>query len=593
MRFTLLTFVSFLIGFSSFSQVSSVKLSTKKCAHIFSRIDINYNSTTFDVSTIYNRGVTYYNRGFIEFDLSGVPSDAIIISATLKITNAGGTYVVNPWVTKLVQSSWGETTVKASNQPAISSTTSDWETSYTTTGNDVEIDVKSTVQRMVYGAVPNYGWSIQVEDESVAYDSGTSFHSDEASSNQPELEIVYYKPVTFSNVNINHESATSAADGSISFSHTALDGKGHTYTWYNSSGTQIQTGSTSTIEDLSYGWYGLEIEGNSNGETFYYGFLVGTECEEVTISYTELPNFVDNNYTTTLNASIAYPNATTLRAESWTSSGVWYDSRCFMRYRTWLDDAFTINQADYDLDNYPASWGTHYSSASPTNVGKFNIITEDWNEDFVSHNLRPSSSSSTHAVVSTTGSGYSTASKTIDMTELWEEWKVNNNTNYGCVYELDNYSNIYNKQVYTSANYPTSSYHPVWTFKLELTYSDNPIFCGGADEQPYNVLRREIDGGYGESYDDTLNIVFDENYGVDTNLYLITTIYDDDHDIIASCDIAGATTGGMPSLPWVFDDNRYEIDLSGITSLVNGEFYLLEAKNAKGERFYLKFKHNE
>jgi len=573
MRFILLTIVSLLSGFISFSQLGSATLTTDKCAHIFTRIDANYNNTTFDVSTVYNRGVTYYSRGFIEFDLSSIPSDAIIISATLKITNAGGTYVVNPWVAKLVQSDWVETTVKASDQPDISDATSDWETSYTTSGNDVEIDVKSTVQRMVYRAVDNYGWCIQVQNEAVAYDSGTSFHSDEVTSDQPELTIEYYRPVTFSNVVITHESATSAADGSISFSHTALDGTGHTYTWYNSSGYQLQSGSTSTIEDLSYGWYGLKIKGNTNEETFYYGFLVGTECEEVEISYSTTPEYTSNAiiydrvYSGGVDCKdVNYGNHQDIRTQNWEYSGVWTDMKSYLSLNTWMDDAFTVNQADLELV------GESHYNAYESNETVLNKVISFWNEDLITWNADPSHSSVASVTIPNTSS--TTQNAVIDMVPLWEDWKVNNADNYGVLIQIESFDDDFGvRQMYHSPTEANVTDRPTMTFKLAL-------FEGESCVKRHAILDYKMDGSYYVMKDGKIRFVFNQEYDAED---LTFTIYNGMDEIVF-------TDANFPAVATTHGKNYLTLDVSNSSTCLDGKgFFYLEVINSKKERMYLRF----
>ncbi|XOV67607.1 MAG: DNRLRE domain-containing protein [Fluviicola sp.] len=593
----LLTVMCFCMPFLAFNQLLD---STELTATQDTYVDSRYPTTSYGTIDTMKSGTNvvsgkfgsniYYQRIFVEYDLSSIPSNAIIYSADILLTRANGITANFDWKTKLVRDSWNEN-ITLNTQPTISNTAGDVSTVAATTDAVQTIDVTDMVQRMVYGIIPNNGWSIQVDDENYSGYSGTWFYTEDYSSqdDRPKLKVKYYLPLSISNVNIQHESASGQEDAIISYSLSNGCSSSYSYRWVNSNDSLIST--NDSLINVSDGWYGLQVSGSDCSDTLYLGFLVGTECEEVTITYSDLANFVENNRVLSNNPDNSYPDGTVLRAESWTN-GAWYYSSSFLRYYTWMDDKFVINQADLEMDNFPAGWAQHYSSTSPTNAAKMNIITEDWNKDFVTYNYNPTSSTSTHAVLSTTGSGYSTASKTIDMTDLWEEWKSDNNSNYGCEFMLDTYANVYNKQMYASNLYAGTTYDPVWTFKLELSHPNNPLLCGGAEERPYNELRKELDGGYGESYNDTLNFALDENYGIDTLQYIEAKIYNDDNVLVASCDASGNTFGGMPALTYVFDDNRYVMDLSGIT-MTDQKFYTLEVKNAKEDRFYLKFKHNE
>lgn len=566
-------FVVILGSTFSFSQVSTATLSTTKCAHIYSGLDINYNNTTFDVSTTRKRGITYHSRGYIEFDLSSIPSDAIVISATLTITKISGTYTVNPWVTKLIESSWGETTVKASNQPAISTSSSDWETSYTSSGNDFDIDVKSTVQRMVYGAVDNYGWCIQVQNEGVAYSSGTSFHSDEATSNQPELVVVYYKPITFSNVIVTHESATGESDGSISFSHTDLDEEGHTYTWYNSSGTQLQTGATSTIEDLSFGWYGLKIEGSDNGETHYHGFLVGTECEEVTITYDATPNYTQNVYVwdRTLGgidySNWNWSNMYYFRTDNKDHGTYWSDIKSYIEFNTWMDEDFKVNQADILFEGW-----THIGNGS-SNPAEFVEVTETWNEDVITWNSTPGDGGTAGASIPSTTS--STSDMTVDMISFWDDWKTDNNSNNGVVFQLEDFDDdLDTRHVYHSPNTTTTSLRPEWTFKLALFREETPYFCNPV----YAGLERRLTGTTYKSQRESLYFYYDEEYAPSSaNLTYSIFEYDDM--------LTPVMSGTTSTLSVGHGRNQYILDVSSLST----DKYIMVVTNDKDEKRYLRF----
>jgi len=578
----------------SYAQVTSVVIPTSKCDYIQSNLTTNPSGTwnhNFGVGTYSSRRGSLYRRGFVEFDLSSIPQNAIIYEATLKITHNGSQYVLNPWVTKLVTSSWSEGLITSSNQPTISGSSSDWSTISANAGDTINLDVKEMVQRMVYGQVDNYGWSIQVSNEAAPYTSGTFFRSDEYPivAYRPRLLVRYYLPMTLSNVSVQHESETGANDGEITLTHTPIDPSGHSYTWVNAFGGTV--GNNLSLTGVSYGWYGLEITGNSNGEKEYYGFLVGTECEEVTISYTTQPNFTGNAYVFDwVNSSgIDYKdvnngNSPYFRTDN-RFSGSWYDVKSYLDFNTWMDDAFTINQADLLLEGY------YHSNVGTTNTADFHEVTSYWNEDAITWNTTPTNEVSAALTVPNTTSP--TQDATVDMISLWDEWKMDNNSNYGILFRLQAFDDDYQtNQIYYSPN-GTMAYRPQWTFKLALTHANNPIFCEGAEGMPYNELKKELDGGYGESYDDKLNFVFDEAYNVDAGLYLVTAIYNDDHQIEARCNASGTTFGGIPALTYAFDDNRYVMDLSGITTLVDQKFYVLEVQNTKGDRFFLKFKHNE
>lgn len=538
--------------------------------------------------------VQYHQRIFVEFDVSSIPSNAIITSATMKLTRNGSISGSFDWKTKLITESWDDNLVTASNEPAISILSGDVTSVTATSASVQEMDVTDMVQRMVYGAATNNGWCVQVNNEAASANTGCYFFTSEYTTvaSRPQLEIEYYLPVTLSNVVISHESAIGADDGSITLNHSCFDDQGYTYSWIDANGNSAgSTSSTVNLTDVPFGWYGLEVTGSGNGEKEYFGFLVGTECEEVTIAYTTSPEYTSNAYINDWVTSggidykdYNYGNNAYFRTDN-RNSTTWYDVKSYLDFNTWMDDAFTINQADLLLDGYS------HSNSGTTNTAQFNEVTSYWNEEVITWNTDPTNNTTLALTIPNTTS--STQDLTLDMESLWNSWKLDNSGNYGVLFQLQAFDDDFNtNQIYYSPN-ASSANRPQWTFKLELNHFNNPIFCEGAEGLPYNELKKQLDGGYGESYNDTLNFVLDESYEVGTGLYLVTSIFNDDNELEASCDAAGTTVDGMPALTYEFDDNRYVMDLSGIAALVDGEFYVLEVKNTKGDRFYLKFKHNE
>ncbi len=594
----LLTMVCICAPFVAFNQILDSLIAT---ADQDTYVDSRYPTSSYENLDTMKSGTNvvtgkfgsniYYQRVFVQFDISSIPSNAIIYSADLLLTRANGITANFDWKAKLVETEWSEN-ITLNTQPTISNLTDNVSTVAATTNSVQTIDVKDMVQRMVYGAADNYGWSVQVDDENYSGYSGTWFYTSEYSSNddRPKLKVKYYIPLAVSNVDITHESGVSTQDAVISYSLTNGCSSTYTYKWINSSGTQIST--NDSLINVSYGWYGLEVTGVQCGEKMYQGFLVGRECDEVTITYDATPNYTQNVYVwDRTQGGIDYSdwnwsNMYYFRTDNKDHDTYWSDIKSYIEFNTWMDADFEVNQADILFEGW-----THVGNGS-SNPAEFVEVTESWNEDVITWNSTPTDGGTAGASIPSTTS--STSDMTVDMTTFWDDWKLDNSTNHGVVFQLEDFDDdVDTRHVYHSPNTSTTSLRPEWTFELSLVRSNNPIFCGGAEDHPYNELKKQLDGGYGESYDDTLNFALNEAYGVDTLQYLEMTIYDDDHEVLATCNASGTTTGGAPALIHLFDDNRYVMNLSGITALVNGQFYVLEVKNAKEDRFYLKFKHNE
>lgn len=586
-------FVSFFImGSSAIAQslLTTATITSEKSAHINSGIDVNYDITTLEVGTYLRLGVQTYRRAFVEFDIAAenIPIGAIIYSATLDITHNGTVYGSNPWNAKLVKTSWGETTVKASNQPVISGLSGDISSTYTTSGNTVKIDVTSMVQRMNYEQISNFGWSIQVNNEGYSGRTGAVFYSDDHGTTSlcPKLVIKYYIPLTITAAAIVHESATGAGDGSISFSYTNGGSTNYLYSWYDGAGNTLPGGASTN--NLEAGWYGVKMVGDDGiVETFYYAFLVGTECEEVTIEFeatsgNNFNKYMDNAFCSNFNNGTF--DATSVNSgenlnfqSSRENIGVVFSSNSYLRFNLWMDDAFTVNQSDLILQ------GKDHSGTA--NDAEFNIVTEPWNEFLIAWSQQPTSISGPTVNVPQTGS--STEDKTADLIDFWEDWKFDNTTNHGMLFQLQSFASFPNKQHFHSPTAAAIADKPKITFRLSLENLDNLLFCN-PEANPYVELKRTLDAGYAIAYEGNLKFAFQEAYDIDPLEFWSLKLFNSDHIKIASCDASGTTAGGMTSQSYSFDDNRFTIDLSTITSTTAGEFYLLEVTTQKGDRHYLK-----
>lgn len=102
-------------------------------------------------------------------------------------------------------------------------------------------------------------------------------------------------------------------------------------------------------------------------------------------------------------------------------------------------------------------------------------------------------------------------------------------------------------------------------------------------------VQRKLSGGHTLAIDDLLKISYTAEYDVINTTKLNYKIYRSDQTILASSDQTGTTTGGALAYSIDYADNRYEIDLSGISGFVNDDFYTLEITSSKGEKWYLKF----
>lgn len=154
------------------------------------------SSTTFAKGgTCYIQGSgSWWYRTFLKYDLSGVPADATIISAKMKVydvfhnTNgASGTTNISRITTE-----WDDDSVSWNNQPSWEGTYLSANVSPPGVGKWSDWDITTLVQMWLDGTYPNYGVYIQNNNEgSYRYDWQIANHYHSDTSLASYLEIYY------------------------------------------------------------------------------------------------------------------------------------------------------------------------------------------------------------------------------------------------------------------------------------------------------------------------------------------------------------------------------------------------------------------
>lgn len=133
-------------------------------------------------------------RALARFDLSGVPSDAEILSATMIFRLRGGhqAQTSNPrgFELRRVTSNWTEAGVTWNNQPGVGERIAGWNYLDCAT---CEFDVLDLVSQWVNGSRPNQGVMILAPDAATfpEYSMGFYTRSDPSPSNVPRIIIEY------------------------------------------------------------------------------------------------------------------------------------------------------------------------------------------------------------------------------------------------------------------------------------------------------------------------------------------------------------------------------------------------------------------
>jgi hypothetical protein len=153
-------------------------------------------------------GTNNINRTFIAFDLSTIPTNAIVDSAYLTlyysqaivdILYRASTYfdghVGNTpmWIQKVLEP-WSENTITWNNQPASSMVNQVSVPAYTSKTQNYKLNVKTLVQGMVAIPSSNYGFMLKLQNET-PYSLVALASSDETNPNiRPKIQVYYRLP---------------------------------------------------------------------------------------------------------------------------------------------------------------------------------------------------------------------------------------------------------------------------------------------------------------------------------------------------------------------------------------------------------------
>ena len=537
----------------------------------------NYSGTLAMSAGRYSSGSYYSQRALLQFNLSGIPSGAIVTSAQLKVYRTASAANPSLYVARNT-GTWTPSSVTWNSKPSYS--ISDLISTSSTTIGWLTVDVTNHVQGMVDGDYSNLGWTILHQNEGLSATQYMTVRSSEYSGigYDPQLVVSYYIPLSITSATIVHESSSGASDGSISPIFAGGPGGTYTYQWYNSSGSMTgQNGST--LSNVPYGWYGLQVA-NAGMDTFYYAFLVGLNCQQVAIEFNPGPNYIADamiydlirlgvNY-----GNNNYGNYTLITADSWTYTN-WYDMKTLLKFNLWVDESIIFSQADLRMIS-----ATHNPLSRP-NESELVKIIDPWMEFDVTFNTAPALSTNTSDKILLPATVSNTENLSVDIRDFWDDWKLDNSLNFGMMFQLQSYANSYTKRTYHSSDAASASNRPKINFEVTVYNSE----C-----LAYNELKRSLDGGYAIALDGVIKFTMDEEYKMDVLKYLPIKIFDQNHDLLESSDLDGTVLNASISpLDLEFDDNRWELDISGIPGVSVGSYYTIEVLTSKGEKRYLRF----
>ncbi|MBL7897252.1 MAG: DNRLRE domain-containing protein, partial [Crocinitomicaceae bacterium] len=339
-------------------------------------------------------------RAYLYMDFSDIPTDAIVLSATLNLHSYS---VVNHptlkgYITQLKgTANWNES-ITWNTQPAYTEFLSGSEqmiNSELSTVGLQEYDITTDVQNMVNHPTLNKGWVLRLQHESGA-NRRTYWYSREHSNaaERPTITLEYILPIEISGT-VNHANE-GLTDGEIT--PTVIQGSGTytDYTWYKLTGgpaTIVETGfniSNAAVSNLSDGLYLLKVKDDLDNIGYNY-FLVGEYGATTTVDfrwYGSLSNSSAFNEDATVKYDVVDNDGNSVGGNN--SSYLLYQNASqynstLLKYKVTIDPEFVIENATLNLFGYG-----HYSNNSDPNDAYASIITQQWYENIVTWNTRPS-----------------------------------------------------------------------------------------------------------------------------------------------------------------------------------------------------------
>lgn len=425
-----------------------------------------------------NNASSIASRSYIQYDISNIPSDAIIVSAKLKlkpiqVSNNADHSIFIERVAR--NATWKEGTITWNNQPEVVTTDRLAFTNNETSNTNLqEFEVTNHIQQMVYNSGYNNGWRISLQNETGTTNYGMAYSSSDVSqaNKRPELTVEYILPIQLTS-SVTHCTAGSN-DGSFSIAVSGGSGipQNRLYLYkvvhdvnqvgfasllnvasahnllYNSTSRVI------TADNLESGIYMIRVMDqvyNSDGDnkySFYKYILVGREGE--TTSGLLLPHYNYQENTTIARDKPTKANPTdmantifftpyqsiALRVADAVDN---YEYASLVKYQLDFDDQLEFSKAELKM----RAWSKFFRHHQSSNAVNLSLATSSWEEESVTWNTRPSVINKHQIQIpATTTIGYEQNHTwdAVDIGPFVAYWQENPAQNYGFEIALANYN---------------------------------------------------------------------------------------------------------------------------------------------------------
>ncbi len=422
-------------------------------------------------------------RSFIQFDLSQIPKEAILISAKLKLTTKTNSVSNYDYSIERVNDNWTDNTITWNNQPTTNLSDILKVEPPTSMSTLQEIDVYKHVYQMVRMPFLNNGWCIKLWDESITgSDYGNSFYSsDEIDINKrPSLEITYTMPIKIEG-EVTH-CTPGNSDGKIDFTlsggssdqyhlfrlykldttSTTNSGMSYTYAHYLSNSSSVMDNDIVDVDSLEPGAYVAQVYDSLSYTTPSYGypispgyrfivskhFFIGREGETTNVIFTrEVEHMNVSIDLDDPSANSEYKNlhgttgGSNIRTAFTGTNSLAPGSTLAYKVESYFD-LLADFPPDLDFQSVQLIHRMHatYQHSQSSNATKLIPCTSDWDPRSVTWNYRPNLATDQIINLPKTSNpnGYTHTDDTINIKPLVEYWQTN--PNYGFLISLEDYN---------------------------------------------------------------------------------------------------------------------------------------------------------
>ena len=439
-----------------------------------------------------NGAIGEAEQSLIEFDITSIPEGAIITDATLKLyaSNVTGSTNLDLYLDRN-DGDWDESTVDWNTKPAQFGTDKINIPNATSSVQGVqEYDVEDHVQHFLRYEHLNAGWNIRLIDETQGSAYGIEYFTSEHANDilRPKLNVNYILPIEFE-FDITH-CTPGNSDASVDATISGGSGEYDYYWWVSIADVtgghaNVQHGAfvdqnSIDVTGLAPGLYVLKIRDkewvadNDDKYIFTKMVLIGREGETTVFSVSPNENYSSDAIISTQKDPAGDdwdnendPNniyfASTFVPT--TSGGAKYDNKSLIQWPIEFDDNLVFEEADLYLQT---QYG-HFRYNTASNESWISRVTEPWQEDVITWNIQPSTTTENRVSLPETGAtGYTYEEYHVDVLHFINYWQDNPTENHGLELSLKDFDMTSSARLgFSSSAVPSKKPQLILTYRVK------------------------------------------------------------------------------------------------------------------------------